>query len=439
MALAQFQAIFKYLKIPETQPHQYRGVTVGFSTTSNVWRSRYSFAPTNYITIGDEMLSCNAFASRNNTGEINEPPSFLPSKEAHIVHRHNISKNNPNEFYGDTQQSEIEVVSNLNPSAIKIFKAVSLEVLDETNNEETNWTAQAYTQKRRKDESAPSAFANSIEVFGAESATFGFDRKEEFFYGDIPPSTSFSRENNLIFFGHTDISPTAAYANAENISDFNDFINFFDADGTLVKKLPTKIMNRPNVALPSGDNAGNIYFKVPFVSYEEGQEPVLMGVQYVTFDTNSGGPDAVTVTLGNIGEIHQGIELDSFSVGPIIAESFDEETNTILSPIHPETNFINAIGGLRDAFINLTLAAFEGAEGFPETLPSYVDENGNYKPIPGSDPTESIPVEVYITSSQENGEMLRGSYVGIKLKGLGGEIFAINVEQERTRLDHSLG
>tara|TARA_A200000159_G_scaffold125857_1_gene121032 strand:- start:302 stop:1606 length:1305 start_codon:yes stop_codon:yes gene_type:complete len=434
MALAQFQAIFKYLKIPETQPHQYRGVTVGFSTTSNVWRSRYSFAPTNYITIGDEMLSCNAFASRNQSGEINEPPSFAPSKNSLIVYRHNIDESNPNNFYENTQQSEIEVVSNLNPSAIKIFKAVSLEVLDETNNEETNWTAQAYTQKRRKDESTEGIETSSIEVFGAESATFGFDRKEEFFYGDIPPSTSFSRENNLIFFGHTDISSTATYANADNISDFNDFINFFDEDGTLVKKLPTKMMNKPNVALPSGDNAGNVYFKVPFVSYEDSQEPILVDNQYVTFDRNSGGPDVVAVTFDDIATIQQGTEVASFSVGPIMANSFDEETNTILSSIHPESNFINAIGGLRDAFINLNLVGFSD-----NVLPSYVDENGNYKPIPGSDPTESIPVEVYITSPQENGEMLRGSYVGIKLKGLGGEIFAINVEQERTRLDHSLG
>ena len=41
----------------------YAGTTISFSTKSNVWRSRYSFTPSCYMTVNNEMLSSNVIIS----------------------------------------------------------------------------------------------------------------------------------------------------------------------------------------------------------------------------------------------------------------------------------------------------------------------------------------------------------------------------------------
>ncbi len=92
--------------------------TFAFSTRSDTWTSRYSFDPTCYMTSGNKMLS---------------------SKDGLGVWLHD-QLSTRNSFYGNSAaKSSITVSSNQDPSAIKIYKSLSLE----TNTK--NWTAEVCT------------------------------------------------------------------------------------------------------------------------------------------------------------------------------------------------------------------------------------------------------------------------------------------------------
>ena len=95
----------------------YTGTTISFSHRSGFWKSRYSFTPTCYAHVD------NHFISTNTTFPESESNSGLNSNEF-WMHGTNSVHNN---FYKRQYDSKITVVSNQDPSAIKIFKTLSLE------------------------------------------------------------------------------------------------------------------------------------------------------------------------------------------------------------------------------------------------------------------------------------------------------------------------
>ena len=74
-----------------------------------------------------------------------------------------------NIFYDASYTSSLEIVSNYNPSSVKIFKAISIEG-------NGNWGGNAYTNVDRGGEPQQ------------ESSGFEFEEKEGAFYSDIPSS-----------------------------------------------------------------------------------------------------------------------------------------------------------------------------------------------------------------------------------------------------------
>lgn len=82
--------------------------TIAFSTSNNVWTTRYSFTPTCYATLNDEMISCPETNTKN------------------IGWRHDTSEVR-NNFYGVDYQTEFTIVANTNPSMSKTFHAMSVE------------------------------------------------------------------------------------------------------------------------------------------------------------------------------------------------------------------------------------------------------------------------------------------------------------------------
>lgn len=97
------------------------GFCAAYNTSLNKWTSRYNFAdadgaePTLFEKIGDKLISCaDSAAGRGN-----------PSERT-LFHIHDDAATKCN-FYGNQQQSIVEVVANLNPSMVKVFEAVSLE------------------------------------------------------------------------------------------------------------------------------------------------------------------------------------------------------------------------------------------------------------------------------------------------------------------------
>jgi hypothetical protein len=148
----------------------FNGTTVAFSTRANVWKTRYSFTPSCYMTMDNDFLSSNRMGAMTNE----------------ILYKHDVNYTY-NSFYGDVSvPSTIEVVSNQNPSAVKIFKALSLET------DAKVWNGSVYTNKTRD------SYAYQ------EGALNPFVQKEGNQYVDMPRSATNS-SSNITFVGTINI------------------------------------------------------------------------------------------------------------------------------------------------------------------------------------------------------------------------------------------
>jgi hypothetical protein len=125
-------------------------MTIAYSNKFKSWTSKYSFEPTCYASIGEEMISF------DDDGET-------------WIHDTNSEMCN---FYGTPGGSQLEVSSNQDPSAIKAFKSVSIE----TNGE--GWSGQVFTNDEYEgNEKQEGEIKNSF-----------FKNKEGFKYAEMPRS-----------------------------------------------------------------------------------------------------------------------------------------------------------------------------------------------------------------------------------------------------------
>tara|TARA_R100001510_G_C7656940_1_gene217734 strand:- start:8757 stop:13487 length:4731 start_codon:yes stop_codon:yes gene_type:complete len=83
------------------------GFTLSYKHRAGRWSSKYSFKPTMYVNINNELYS------------------FFDTSSG-IMWKHNVNSTR-NNFYGTQYNSVIEVVSNPNPSMIKVFEAIGVE------------------------------------------------------------------------------------------------------------------------------------------------------------------------------------------------------------------------------------------------------------------------------------------------------------------------
>lgn len=83
------------------------GFTVAYKHKDGKWGSKYSFKPTMYVNINNELYS------------------FFDT-DSGIMWKHNVNDTR-NNFYGTQYDSVIEVVSNPNPSMIKVYEAIGVE------------------------------------------------------------------------------------------------------------------------------------------------------------------------------------------------------------------------------------------------------------------------------------------------------------------------
>ena len=88
--------------------------TVGYDVARGVWLSRYSFHGDVYATVNNDMYS----AKYVEIGGVAFP-----------FHKHN-ELSNYNKFYNTTAASEVQVVSKMSPSRVKVFNALSYEGSD---------------------------------------------------------------------------------------------------------------------------------------------------------------------------------------------------------------------------------------------------------------------------------------------------------------------
>ena len=90
-----------------TSEQENSGFTIAYKHKEGVWGSKYSFKPTNYVNINNELYSFN----NNDSG---------------LMWKHNVNETR-NNFYGTQYESIIESVSNYNPSMVKVFEALGIE------------------------------------------------------------------------------------------------------------------------------------------------------------------------------------------------------------------------------------------------------------------------------------------------------------------------
>lgn len=143
--------------------------TFSFSHTGNYWKTRYSFEPTEYTCVDNTMVSYQYIGSdESDSNDVQQ-----------VVWRHNEGiKNN---FYGTQYNSSFVVVSNNDPSAEKVFNAISLE------SNQNAFSSQLFTNVDLPDTSETAQQQGSV--------IQDFIPKEENLYAQIPPSSINSTSN----------------------------------------------------------------------------------------------------------------------------------------------------------------------------------------------------------------------------------------------------
>lgn len=95
------------ITVPAEPVEEEAGFTISYKHKEGVWGSKYSFRPTMYVNINNELYS------------------FFYTNSG-LMWKHNDSSTR-NEFYGTQYNSIIEAVSNFNPSMIKVYEALGVE------------------------------------------------------------------------------------------------------------------------------------------------------------------------------------------------------------------------------------------------------------------------------------------------------------------------
>jgi hypothetical protein len=300
----------------------FNGTTIAFSTKANVWKTRYSFTPTCYMTMDNDFLS-------SNTKQTSDE----------LMWRHD-QNSLYNSFYDNPiEPSSLEVVSNQNPSAVKIFKALSLET------DAKVWTGSVYTNKTRD----PFAFQ--------QGDLKPFVQKEGNQYVDMPRSSRNS-SSNITFIG------TVALA------DFGEDYVFANMDDS--RNFAFRLKNTPDVAIPASLLGGSfLYVGNPptligsdgiFMSLEQGYPSTSDGNWLEVYSYN-GNSNTLTVGLSNLVFTQQQLALHSIFNGDAIMNWLDDGNQSDV-PIYIMTNPVLDGDNMRGPYAGIKLTSPNSSSGF---------------------------------------------------------------------------
>ena len=190
---------------------KYTGKTIAFSHKGGFWKTRYSYTPTCYAAIDNVMIT-------NNTGSDGGDDLFW-EHEVNSLH---------NNFYGEAFSSSLTIVSNQDPSAVKIFKALSLESNSRT------WVGQASTHVHQNPDGT-----NELQ----QGALQPFITKESNQYSELPRSITNSSSHIEYVCSLEEIIDNGSEAYA-----------FSNASGWDVS-----VLNTPNVAILGGSGSTALF------------------------------------------------------------------------------------------------------------------------------------------------------------------------------------
>ena len=314
---------------------KYTGKTIAFSHKGGFWKTRYSYTPTCYATIDNVMIT-------NNTG-INYANDLFWEHEVNPTH---------NNFYGEAFSSSLTIVSNQDPSAVKIFKALSLESNSNT------WMGQASTHVHQDPDGT-----NELQLGNLQA----FITKEGNQYSELPRSIT----NSSSHIEYVCLLDGIVGGNSE-------LYLLSDASAWDVSVLTT-----PNVAILGGSGSIALFIDSNNIAY------------YLT-------------RFGEGWELNVFTETSSVS-GAVYVYNYNSD-DTITFAIGADITIIG-LGGLTSAF--------------------------------GSTGSWSNGIQLFSASDPAiNGDPMRGQYLRLDLVNNSTtpvETYAINVDFENTKLDHSKG
>ena len=397
----------------------YTGTTIAFSHKGGFWKTRYSYTPTCYAAVDNVMISNNKTPSTDYTNQ----NALFWEHEVNVTH---------NSFYGKVEKSTLTVVSNQDPSAVKLFKALSLE------SNSNSWTGRAATNINP---------AGSPQNELQSGLINGFITKEGNQYSELPKSLNNSNSNldyvceistivdiSLLSNVLGDIDSTGQVSVADLLLLLAQFGNVGDED----EGSPADLNLDGAVSVTDlllllgnfGQNVDGVTLDQLFFSLNSGliigtgwSAPVLSS----SFNTpllGGSGSTAVFVsslgvayTLNLIGEEWVFTVLDLTTPQQFIVN----DTSTVYIHSYNSDGSISlGIGG------NLTLAEFTALVNFTNSLGS-----------------EWNTIQLYsVTSPAINGDPMRGQYIRLHLENTSTtpvETYAINVDFENTKLDGSKG
>ena len=313
--------------------HQYTGKTIAFSHKGGFWKTRYSYTPTCYAAIDNVMIT-------NNTGSDGGNDLFWE-------HEVNPAHNN---FYGEAFSSSLTIVSNQDPSAVKIFKALSLESNSDA------WVGQASTHVHQNPDGT-----NELQLGNLQA----FITKEGNQYSELPRSITNSSSHIEYVCSLEDI-----------IDEDSEAYAFSGVSGWDVS-----VLNTPNVAILGGSGSTALFV--------DGDNDAYYLTQF---------GDAWNLNL---------FTADSPVSGAVYIYNYNSD-DTITFAIGGDITTIG-LGGL--------VSAFGGTGSWGNGIQLFS----------ASDPAI-------------NGDPMRGQYLRLDLVNNSTtpvETYAINVDFENTKLDHS--
>ena len=315
--------------------HKYTGKTIAFSHKGGFWKTRYSYTPTCYAAIDNVMITNNTDVAGSN--------KLFWEHEVNSLH---------NNFYGEPFSSSLTIVSNQDPSAVKIFKALSLE------SNSRIWVGQASTHVHQLPDGT-----NELQLGNLQA----FITKEGNQYSELPRSITNSS------------SHIEYVCSLENIIDEDSEAYSFSG----VSGWDVSVLNTPNVAILGGSGSTALFIDGDNDAY------------YLTQQGNGWGLALFTA--------------DSPVSGAVYVYNYNSDDTITF-----------AIG------VNILTVGLEGLTALFGGTGSW---GNGIQLFSASDPAI-------------NGDPMRGQYLRLDLVNNSTdpvETYAINVDFENTKLDHSKG
>ena len=277
-------------------------------------------------------------------------------------------------FYGENYNPIVSVVSNEDPSATKVYEAISIE-----------------------GDKAPSSVAFTTRTAGDQSSSLGntaFKKMEGKFYSDIPKNAG-NLDAALGYIGNTTVGDLRKIAEGTS-------------NRLHLESRPIRIPNGSLVIYPLGqDNA------IAFINSVFGETFTVTDNSTFLSGYEGGRPIAITFELSGyldeiINDVASSVYVDN---NPLyVSKDYDPYTNSLLVNENLPADIIEEffeIAGVTDVA--------------PDSL--------------------VIPLFTYNNPSI-NGEDMRGDFIKVDMEfPVGGyfEVYAVNIDQHKTKLDHSLG